>query len=209
MNGTEKTLFCPGIPGAGKTMLTAIVVEHLQATFENDPSVGVAYFFCNFRRQLEQKPVDLLASLLKQLVQQQPSVPETVESLYRRQGVSRIRPSLEEISKTLQSVIAAYSRTYILIDALDECATPKQVLDEVFALQGGTSTSLFSTSRHIPEIEKLFDKNVPCEIRASDEDVQRYLNGNMSRLPSCVLQRPRLQETISDEITKAADGMHA
>jgi hypothetical protein len=65
MNGTEKTLFCPGIPGAGKTMLTAIVVELLQATFENDPSVGVAYFFCNFRRQLEQKPVDLLASLLK------------------------------------------------------------------------------------------------------------------------------------------------
>jgi hypothetical protein len=208
LDGTEKTLFCPGIPGAGKTMLTAIAVEHLQATFENDARVGIAFFYYNFRRQQEQKPVDLIASLLKQLVQQQPSTHESVETLYRRHGVSQTRPSLDEISNTLRSVIAVYSRTYILVDALDECATPNQVLDKLFDLQGGTSTSLFATSRHSPEIEKYFDKNVRCEIRASDEDVRRYLNGDMVRLPRCVLQSPSLQETIGTEITKGVDGMY-
>jgi hypothetical protein len=28
-NGSSKTLFCPGIPGAGKIILTSIVIKHI------------------------------------------------------------------------------------------------------------------------------------------------------------------------------------
>src|SRR3989440_1726345 len=77
----KQTLFCPGIPGAGKTILTSIVVDYLDKKFQNDSSIGIAYVYCNFRQQLEVKPADLLASLLKQLVQEQPSVPESIKSL--------------------------------------------------------------------------------------------------------------------------------
>jgi hypothetical protein len=46
---TEKqTLFCPGIPGAGKTIITSIVIDDLFAKFQNDVSVGIAYIFCNY-----------------------------------------------------------------------------------------------------------------------------------------------------------------
>ena len=62
-------LFCPGIPGAGKTILTSIVVDDLTTRFSNDPSVGIAYVYCNFRRRDEQKAEELFASLLKQLMQ--------------------------------------------------------------------------------------------------------------------------------------------
>lgn len=65
---SKQTLFCPGIPGAGKTILTATVVENLDMTFENDGSIEIAYLYCNFRRHHEQNLEDLLASLLKQLV---------------------------------------------------------------------------------------------------------------------------------------------
>jgi hypothetical protein len=61
----NQTLFCPGIPGAGKTILTSIVVNELTARFFNDPTIGITYVYCNFRRQDEQKIDDLLASLLK------------------------------------------------------------------------------------------------------------------------------------------------
>jgi len=33
LNTDKKTLFCPGIPGAGKTTLTSIVVDYLYAEF--------------------------------------------------------------------------------------------------------------------------------------------------------------------------------
>jgi hypothetical protein len=52
---SNQTLFCPG---AGKTIITSIVVEHLRKEFQA-ADVGIAYVYCNFRRQREQKPEDL------------------------------------------------------------------------------------------------------------------------------------------------------
>jgi hypothetical protein len=49
LNTENQTLFCPGIPGAGKTILTSIVVEELTTRFSNDPTIGIAYIYCNFR----------------------------------------------------------------------------------------------------------------------------------------------------------------
>src|SRR5579862_1194027 len=63
----KQTLFCPGIPGAGKTILTSTVVNDLYNRFYNDTAVGIAYIYCNFRSKEKQKINDLLASLLKQL----------------------------------------------------------------------------------------------------------------------------------------------
>ena len=71
--------FCPGISGAGKTIITSIVVHHLHSIFGNDSNVSVAYLYCNFRQQHEQKSIDLIMSLLKQLVEQQPSMPDVCE----------------------------------------------------------------------------------------------------------------------------------
>ncbi|KAL2014011.1 hypothetical protein VTN00DRAFT_1536 [Thermoascus crustaceus] len=64
---SKRTLFCPGIPGAGKTILTSIVVDYLWKTFQDDATVGIAYLYCNFRQRHEQTLEDLLASVLKQL----------------------------------------------------------------------------------------------------------------------------------------------
>jgi hypothetical protein len=44
----SQILFCPGIPGAGKTVITSIVVEYLSTKFENDAGVGIGYIYCNF-----------------------------------------------------------------------------------------------------------------------------------------------------------------
>lgn len=78
---SKRTLFCPGIPGAGKTMLTSIVVDHLWKMFQDDTTVGIAYLYCNFRQRHEQAPEDLLAGVLKQLVQRQTFVSESVKDL--------------------------------------------------------------------------------------------------------------------------------
>jgi AAA+ superfamily predicted ATPase len=51
LNTSKQTLFCPGIPGAGKTMMTSIVVEHLRAKFGNDANTGIAYLYCSYQPQ--------------------------------------------------------------------------------------------------------------------------------------------------------------
>lgn len=210
VNQNKATLFGPGIPGAGKTIITSVVVEHLRTKFQNDGSVGIAYLYCNFRRQQEQKPTNLLASILKQLIQRRLSVPENIASLYKHHKEAQNRPSFDEISEVLQSVIANYSRTYIIIDALDECQVSGRslLLSEIFNLQTKTDVNFFATSRFIPEIVNMFEGSTSLEIYASDEDVARYLDGHMSRLPSFVSRNCALQEEIKTEIIDVVDGMY-
>lgn len=209
---SEQTLFCPGIPGAGKTILTAIVIDDLITRFLNDPTIGIAYVYCNFRRQDEQKAKDLLASLLKQLTQVRPSLPDAMKSLYNKHILRRTQPSFDEISQALQSVAALYSRVFILIDGLDECQESdgcrSRFLTEVFNLQAKSGANLFATSRSIHDITERFKEkqSLSLEILASDEDVRMYLDDCISHSKPKILKDRR--EEIKTEITKAASGMY-
>ncbi|KAE9374873.1 hypothetical protein N431DRAFT_288115, partial [Stipitochalara longipes BDJ] len=213
LNVDEQTLFCPGIPGAGKTILTSIVIEDLHTRFQADTSIAIAYLYCNFKQSYEQKLDDLLLSLLKQLSQRRQSIPDVIKSLYDQHKGQQKRPSTDEISKTLHSVISSFSKVFIVIDALDECQVthkcrPK-LLSEIFNLQAKCGANFFVTSRFIPEIEDQFKTSAWLEIRASDDDLRRYLDGQMTRLPmpKCVLKSPDLQEKIKNVIVKTVDGM--
>lgn len=192
---TKQTLFCPGMPGAGKTVLTSTVVKDLSTMFRNDDSVGIAYLYCEFKRQNDQKPIDLLLSLLRQLIQKRPPVPENFKSLYEQHNKD-------------------YSRTFIIIDALDECQVSEggrsKFLSEIFNLQTKTGANVFATSRPIPDIVHEFEKqkSISLPVRASNEDIRTYLDPRMSELPLFVQDSPPLQEEIKTAILEAADGMY-
>ncbi|KUJ21851.1 uncharacterized protein LY89DRAFT_729351, partial [Mollisia scopiformis] len=207
----KKTLFCPGIPGAGKTILTAITIDDLTMRFQSEADVGIAYLYCNFRQQDEQKTDHLLASLLKQLSQERASLPDSVKALYEKHKDQRTRPSFDEISRTFQSVAIMFSRVFIVIDALDECRTTDgcrtRLLTEIFLAQAKSRTNVFATSRFMPEVTEKFERSISLEIRAGEEDVRRYLEGHMFRLPGFVVRNPELQEEIKTNIVKVVDGM--
>ena len=207
-----ETLFCPGIPGAGKTILTAVVIDDLTKRFSADPTIGIAYVYCNFRRQDEQNVIDLLASLPKQLAQGRSSLPECVKVLYKEHKANRTLPSLDGILRALQTVAALYSKVFIIIDALDECQVSngcrRRFLSDVVNLQANCQSNIFATSRHIPEIKETFPAGMQLEIKASEQDVQKYLDGHMSGLPGCVQRSLELQDEIRAEIIRAVQGMY-
>lgn len=204
-----QTLFCPGIPGAGKTILTSIIVEDLNQKFYDDFSVGIAYIYFNFRQKDIQTTDHLLASILKQLAQGRPSLPADIQALYgnRTRGT---RPSLSELSKALRSLIASYSRIFIIMDALDECDGDSRpsILREIFGLQDTDVVSIFATSRPHIDIKNQARKSImQLDVLANDEDIGKYLGDFMSKLPSFVQTRADLQQQIKHHIIKAANGM--
>ena len=207
----NQTLFCPGIPGAGKTILTSIVVEELSTRIQGDRSIAIAYIYCNFKRHNEQSPEHLLASLLKQLAQGRSYLPENVKTLYDRCKAEKTQPSVDDISTVLQSVAAEYSRVFIFIDALDECQVNNSFLanflSHISNLQSKCRVNFFATSRFIPDIMERFERDVRLEIRANKQDVQRYVEGHIDELPRFVRRDPHLQQEISSNIVKAIDGM--
>lgn len=210
LQGPTQDLFCPGIPGAGKTMIAAIAVDHVWKAFQGD-NVGIAYIYCNYKRREAQTTIDLLAAILKQLVQERPLYGEPVTSLHALHVDRRTRPSLNEICTALNSVLNNYSKTYIIIDALDECTDSDGTRSELLAvlrnLQAKTDTRLMVTSRFVSKIEQSFEESPMLEIRASEADVKRYVVGQLHRLPMCVQRDPELQTETQDGIVLAVDGM--
>ncbi|KAJ4217437.1 hypothetical protein NW757_014641, partial [Fusarium falciforme] len=204
----KQTLFCPGIPGAGKTIITAIVIDYLQSKFRDDQSTGIAYIYCNFRRQDEQKAADLLASLSKQLAQRQTSLPKSVKDLYDEHQKNRTRPSFDEISGTLHSLAARYSKVFIVVDALDECRTSHdsrtRFLKEILKLQDNVVANIFATSRPSEEISNYFSKGLSRTISATEGDILTYLNAKIS------LRQPDMDDQMRDMVrrgvTETADG---
>ncbi|UKZ83461.1 hypothetical protein TrVFT333_011270 [Trichoderma virens FT-333] len=186
LTADNQTLFCPGIPGAGKTILTAVVVNDLTTQISDNIDIGLAYIYCNFKRQGKQMFEDLAASLLKQLSRKRSSLPDC-------------------------SVAAMYSKIFIVIDALDECEASNRsrsgFLSLVFGLRSYAVTNLFATSRHIPDIENQFKGSLKREIIPSDGDMHRFIDANMQHLPTFLSFKFQIQEEIKAEIFRASQGM--
>ncbi|KAI9367927.1 hypothetical protein BJX61DRAFT_261714 [Aspergillus egyptiacus] len=48
----KETLFCHGIPGAGKTVTASVVIEHLDAQYGRDGNTAIAYIYFNFKERI-------------------------------------------------------------------------------------------------------------------------------------------------------------
>lgn len=204
-------LFCPGIPGAGKTILSSVVIDDLESRFSADLTTAVVYVYCNFNRRAEQRLEHLMSSLLKQLASNSPPLPQVLSKLHEKHAKKQTRPTLEEISTALRTVTAIFARVFIIVDALDECQVADdcrtRFLQQLFSLQTQQRSSVFATSRHIPDIKKEFLNSLTIEIRASEEDIGRYVESAVSRLPKFIGERGDLQTEITQTISQIVDGM--
>jgi len=216
---SKQTLFCPGIPGAGKTIMSSIVVDYLEKQFGDNPVVGIAYIYCSYQPRQEQTPEDLISNLLKQFIETRTEMPNHITALYKDHHKNNkpkgSRPSLDEIINAFQSTFQLYSRGFIIIDALDEYHSSNNkglqtLLSAVFSLARQADVNFFATSRPVSEITSRFqDDCLTKEIRACDDDILCYVNGRMHELlRSEALEHPDLEVTIRKEILNAADGMY-
>ena len=207
-DGTDKTLFCPGIPGAGKTMMAAVGIDHLNQT-TNPNDTGLAYLFCSYKSQFEQSARNMFAALLKQLVQPRPDLVALLEDLQKNHRGGKA--SCEEIYKALQTVCSAYKTVYLIVDALDEYGdqdgTRSGWIYKLLQLQASTDVRILFTSRELPTITENFKTTLTLEVRATAEDVRRYVEGQLPRLPGCIRRDQDLRNRIANTVTKSADGM--
>ncbi|KAF7181190.1 hypothetical protein CNMCM7691_000319 [Aspergillus felis] len=207
----KQTLLCHGIPGAGKTIITSMVIDYISKKFAADDGIGIVYIYCDHRNQNEQKLGNILAVILKQLIQSRGKMPASVKDLHQRHIKQKTRPSNDELMTLLHSVAMPLSRVFIIIDALDECQAStdevKDILRNIFKLQRETGANFFATSRNISDIVDEFKAGISLEIRATDEDVLKYLDAQLETLPSFISRNKSIREEIKSRIIGIIDGM--
>ncbi|RPA93972.1 hypothetical protein L873DRAFT_1657161, partial [Choiromyces venosus 120613-1] len=205
-------LFCYGDPGAGKTFISrndsSLVVDKLcdEARGQN---TAVACFYFDFAARKEQTATNMLGSLLKQMVSGMERIPEEISRAYEEQkAIGGRAPRLPEIVKMLQSITSS-QRTFICIDALDECATGHRVkiLDSLKQiLDHSPGTRIFVTGRpHIQaEIEKRLAGRVIClSVCPSKNDIVRYLRVRLNEDETPDAMDESLEADILKEIPEA------
>lgn len=202
-------LLCQGIPGAGKTILASIAIDQLTTKFHGDEHTGIAYVYFDYRQREEQAEM-LLRNLLKQLAQKRPSLPPCVIALYKQEMDQGIPPSLEAISLALQTVAGDYSKLFIIVDALDECPNSNdcrnRFLAEILRLRHKWAVNIFATSRQNTDISNRFKGGTFIEISAMEEDIRKYLTGNLHLLPDFVRNDVDLKKEIEKTIVGSVQG---
>ena len=163
-----------------------MVIDNLcnQARGQN---AAVACFYFDFAAQKEQSPTNTLGSLLKQVVGGLEEVPEEIVRDYvdQKKVLGGRRPLLSDIVKMLQTTTSK-KRTFMCIDALDECVAGDRVkllnsLKQI--LQRSPDTRIFVTGRpHIrAEIgSRLSGRVTTILITPRRDDVIRYLHSRLA-----------------------------
>ncbi|OGM48268.1 hypothetical protein ABOM_002077 [Aspergillus bombycis] len=206
-------LFCPGIRGSGKTVMMSMVIEHLLHTYPSDKlaehRTAVTFLYCDYKMRDQQDVSQLLSSMLKQLLQQTPVIPVEVKSLYERQSTLDIGMGLREVKDALLWTLQGYDRAYLVVDAVDECAEDVQVdlVSCIRELQESRHVKALITSRDIRRIVRQFEDDTILPIHAHTEDVQKYVEGNMARLPAFIARNIDLQEMVKTQIVQRTEGM--
>ena len=160
---------------------SSLVIDKLcDEAVEGDPTVVCFYF--DFAARNEQSPVNMLGSLLRQLVNGQEGIPEAIAREFRKEKMSIGGRGLQVsgILKMFQTITST-RRTFICVDALDECVLEHRivVLDSLWQiLQGSRNTRIFMTGR--PQVRsevegKLDGAATFMFIRATEDGVLRFL----------------------------------
>ncbi|KAJ7589356.1 hypothetical protein C8J56DRAFT_784927, partial [Mycena floridula] len=214
-DGKTKFLWCPGIPGAGKTILSSIIVEHLRSAILQ-PKIAVICIYCDYRQQEEQTPSQLLGSVLKQLVQQHPVLSDHLLTLHKTCLSQHAHPSIAELFAALRTEVLLYSQVYIVVDALDESSESNQARELFFSAhpQGLWSlpdhVHLLVTSRDILSISQEFNNIARIPIKAHDEDLETYIRGRITtdkKLKKLVKEDVNLTTEIIEQVSLKAAGM--
>lgn len=155
-SGDNLVMWCPGIPGAGKTFLASIVIEKLHELYQGQ-NVAIFMLYCNYNDPETQSVQPLIASLLKQDIQSRSVVDVRLEKLHETHYRKETRPTLDELKDLLANALSQYDKSFIVLDALDEMPDEKCRSDLVDCLRAFKQKSnLLVTSRPVPAIKQLF-----------------------------------------------------
>jgi len=158
---------------------SSLVIDKLcHETIEGDPTVVCFYF--DFAARNVQSPVNMLGSLLRQLVNGQEGIPEVIACDFRKEKMSIGGRGLQVsgILKMFQTATTA-RRTFICVNTLNECMPEDRivVLDSLGQiLRGSPNTRIFRRPQVRSEIERKLDGATTfIMIRATEDGVLRFL----------------------------------
>jgi hypothetical protein len=184
----------------------------------------MAYYYFDFRDVKKQDRYGLLSSLVSQLSAESDSCYEVLSQLYSRNAGGTRRPTSGALTRCLKEMLSLPGRvrTYIVIDALDECpnisGTPsarEEILEliEEFVDLNLPNLHLCVTSRPEIDIRTVLEPLTSFQISLHDEngqkeDIIEYIKSVVRSDRRMRKWREEDQQLVIDMLSEKADGMY-
>ncbi|EHK19202.1 uncharacterized protein TRIVIDRAFT_193671 [Trichoderma virens Gv29-8] len=121
----SRLLWIKGDPGKGKTMLICGIVNELSS--ETKTNTLLSYFFCQAADERINSATAVLRGLIYLAVEQRPQLISHLQNKYKYGGEAMFKDvnAWTALSEIFSNILedASLDRTYVVIDALDECVT--------------------------------------------------------------------------------------
>ena len=194
--------------------VSSLVVDRL-CDESRGQDTAVTCFYFDFAARNEQSVTSMLGSLAKQVIRGMERVPEEISRAFQEQrlAIGGREPRLEDIVRMLQAITSSL-RTFICIDALDECVAVHRVkllssLKQI--IEKSPRTRIFVTGRpHLrAEIEKrLSGRVISVSIGSLKDDIIEYLRVKLDEDDTPDAMDKSLMAEILDKIPENVSEMY-
>ena len=179
-------------------------------------NIAVACVYSDFQDQERQTAANMVGALTRQLVNALRMVPPEIEEEFKRAGSEAESRGLRvsEAVKLLGRALAPVKRTFICIDALDECSDKhlSQLLSSLQTIsQTAPGVRLFITGR--PHIRSAVEKYLAGSVQVipfspNSQDIREYLEMRMKHDSDSEEMSPALKADIMKRIPEKIPDMY-
>lgn len=201
-------LWLTGLPAAGKSVLSAYVIEYLQ-----EQNKDCQYFFFRLGESAMHTTGSFLRSFALQLAESHESVRNSLVTLYQdgiRLGTAEARMIWQKVFVATIFRIEFPRPLYWVIDALDEAESSPSIVQMLGGIQSASSSlKILITSRRTDPLATAFHRlhtSVPVVVRSIDvqdtlPDIRSYVANAVDLLPGNEETR---QKIIAKVLEKSA-----
>jgi hypothetical protein len=148
-------------------------------------------------------------SILRQFLDQLPTIPDSVSSVYND---THLRGDLDqfECERLITELVREIGNAHLVIDALDECYSEHRasILQTLRHLSQAQGLRLLVTSRpHSPDITAAFAHHAHLTISAQAEDIRAYIHQELDRNGIYDIADEQFIDELERTLISGADGM--
>ncbi|KAJ7114802.1 hypothetical protein C8R44DRAFT_709937 [Mycena epipterygia] len=203
------SLWIQGQSGAGKTVLSSAVIRKLCDNPQQlSQDTAVAYFYFDFRDQNKQLTEIMLRSIILQLSAQSPHPYSALDRQYALLKGQTL-PTYQNLLDVLDRILMELGRTYIVLDALDECKDD-DLISFILRLRGWTKNPLHllvtSQPREIFTVALGCLPHVSLGLRTTQNDIRLFVSHEL-RSKRWLQHVAHRAEEITAKVVERSNGM--
>ncbi|TFK20500.1 ankyrin [Coprinopsis marcescibilis] len=207
LGGALGVLWGVGMPGAGKTVLASIIIDHLLQKAKANKRICVAFAFSRYTDKFTGDKV--LGGLLRQVVQDHPSTLAFVEPLYDYHDQRKTRPSEKELLGVIRAIFNSdlFDEKFCALDGLDEAFEDTQV--DVLDALADLPANLLLMSRPLPLLKDRVPNAGFFNIILHEADIIQMIKDKIRRMPRLrnLLEKGDWKEKVVNTVLKRSSGM--